>query len=76
MKAVKMNVVISQFQSNFERVFCVWFDTSVFGVLPWREVLKVAIYRLLKRYTERKVTKKAEQGKGRNTLLTFFFSMQ
>ena len=83
MRAVKMNVVTSWFQSNFERVFCVYFACILsayfasdlilkFVVLPWREVLQLAIYKFWKRYTWKKVTKKGKQRKGKVLYWPFF----
>ena len=52
---------ISQFNFNFERVFCIWYDTEI-CCLTMKRILEPAIYRLWKRCWE-KVTKKAEQKK-------------
>ena len=75
MRPRKMNVVIFQLQSNFKRLFYVWFDSEI-CCLTEKESLKLAIYRLSEKYTWEKVTKKSDQEKGKSTLLTFFYSMQ
>ena len=43
-----------------------------FVVLPWREVLQLAIYKFWKRYTWKKVTKKGKQRKGKVLYWPFF----
>ena len=64
MKAVKMNVFISQLQSNFKRVFCVWFDTEI-CCLTVKRSLEVYNFEVVKKKYLEKRNKKAEQEKGK-----------
>ena len=65
MKAVKGNVVISQFQSNFEHVFFIWFDAET-CCLTVKRSFKVCNLEVAKNiYLEKKQQKKAEQEKGK-----------
>ena len=59
-----MNVIISPFQSNFERVFCVWFYTEIF-CLTVKRSLEVYNLEVVKKIYLKKKTKKAEQERGK-----------
>ena len=71
MRAVKMNMVISQFHSNFERVFCIWFDTEI-CCLTVKRVLKLAIYRLWKKIYLEKSNQESRTGKGKQYFIDLF----
>ena len=57
MKAVKMNVFISQLQSNFKRVFCVWFDTEICCLTMKRSLEVYNVEVVKKKYLEKETKK-------------------